>query len=167
MVARKGETMAKTPQAPAGATFDWVLIANSARARCFVRDADNGAMREIESFVHPQSRLKGEALGHDRGGQVHKGVASTQFAPHTDPHDKEHAAFARELASYLEQAALARRFQTLSLVASAAFLGELRALLGPAARKLLRGGVPLDLTACEGADLEHRVTQALPSAAAD
>jgi protein required for attachment to host cells len=150
------------PPAPA---LDWVLIANAARARCFVRDADNGAMREECSFVHSASRLKGEVLGRDRGGKVHKGVASTQFAPHTDVHDKEHAAFARELAAYLEKAALAQQYPGLSLIASAAFLGELRAQLGPAARKRLRQGITLDLTACEGADLEHHVTQALANAA--
>ena len=67
--------------------LEWVLVANAARARCFERDADNGAMREIEGFVHPASRLKGLDLGNDRGGLAHKGVASTQFAPATAPHE--------------------------------------------------------------------------------
>jgi protein required for attachment to host cells len=142
-----------------------VLIANAARARCFVRDADNGAMREERSFVHPASRLKGMELSHDRGGKVRKSMAGTQFAAHTDVHDKEHAVFARQLAAFLEEAALARQYPGLSLIASAAFLGELRARLGPAARKRLRQGVALDLTACEGAELEHHVTQALANAA--
>jgi len=157
--------MAKTLAIPPSPALDWVLIANAARARCFVRDADNGAMREERSFVHPASRLKGAALDHDRGGKVRKSMASTQFAPHTDAHDKEHAAFAREITAFLEEAALAQRYPALSLIASAAFLGELRAHLGPAAHKRLRQGVPLDLSAYEGAELEHRVTQALASTA--
>jgi protein required for attachment to host cells len=146
-------TMAKTLAIPPSPALDWVLIANAARARCFVRDADNGAMREERSFVHPAS------------GKVRKSMASTQFAPHTDAHDKEHAAFAREITAFLEEAALAQRYPALSLIASAAFLGELRAHLGPAAHKRLRQGVPLDLSAYEGAELEHRVTQALASTA--
>ena len=129
--------MDKTRVIKRAAALDWVLIANAARARCFVRDADNGAMREERSFVHPASRLKGAALEHDRGGKVHKSAASTQFAPHTDVHDKEHAAFARELAAFLEKAALAQQYPALSLIASAAFLGELRAQLGPAAQQAL------------------------------
>lgn len=156
--------MTPTHAIPPAPALDWVLIANAARARCFVRDADNGAMREERSFVHTASRLKGEALGRERGGKVHKGAASTQFAAHTDVHDKEHAAFARELAAYLEKAALAQQYPGLALIASAAFLGELRAQLGPAARRHLRQGVALDLTTCEGADLEQRVTQALANA---
>lgn len=153
--------MVKKDKAASSPALDWVLIANAARARCFVRDPDNGAMREECSFVHEASRQKGAALAHDRGGKVHKGVASTQFAPHTDPHEKEHAAFARELAIFLEEAALAERYPGLSLIASATFLGEVRSMLGPAARKRLRHGVALDLTTCQDADLEHRVTQAL------
>lgn len=142
-------------------TLGWVLIANGARARSFVRDADNNAMRELCSFVHPESREKGVALGTDRGGLVHKGVASTQFAPHTDLHDKEHAEFARELAQYLEDAALAHRYPGLAIIASKSFLGDLRAALGPATQRLLRTSLPLDLTTAVGADLEHRVAEAL------
>lgn len=145
-------------------TLGWVLVANSSRARSFVRDADNNAMRELCSFVHPESREKGMALGTDRGGKVHKGVASTQFAPHTDVHDKAHAEFARELAQYLEEAALAHRYPSLAILASKAFLGDLRAALGPATQHLLRASVPLDLTTAQGADLEQRVAQALLAA---
>ena len=157
--------MVKSSAIPAIPALDWVLIANAARARCFVRDADNGAMSEERSFVHPASRLKGSALEHDRGGKVHKSAASTQFAPHTDVHDKEHAAFARELAAFLEKAALAQQYPALSLIAAAAFLGELRAQLGPAAKKRLRRTVALDLSGYEGAELEHRVSQALAGTA--
>ncbi len=146
----------KTPS-PLG----WVLVANAARARSFVRDPDNHAMRELSAFVHPASRLKGQALAGDRGGMVRKSAASTQFAPHTDVHEKEHTQFARELAAHLEEAALAHRYPRIDLIASNAFLGELRAHLGPATTHLLRAGVPLDLTSYEGADLQHRVTQAL------
>ena len=145
-------------------TLGWVLVANASRARSFVRDADNNAMRELCSFVHPASREKGTALASDRGGLVHKGVPSTQFAPHTDLHHKEHAEFARELAQYLEEAALAHRYPGLAIIASKAFLGDLRAVLGPATQHLLRASVPLDLTTAQGADLEQRVAQALSTA---
>lgn len=143
----------------------WVLVANAARARCFVRDDENNAMRELASFVHPESRMKGQAIDSDRGGLVHKGVASTQFQPHTDPHDKEHAQFAREIAQYLDEAALAHMYPALTLFASAPFLGELRARLSPATLKLLRSSVALDLTSYEGAELERRAAEALQTTA--
>jgi protein required for attachment to host cells len=149
------------PIAPLG----WVLVANAARARCFARDDENNAMRELAGFVHPASRMKGQALEHDRGGLVHKGVASTQFQPHTEAHEKEHVQFARELAQYLDEAALAHRYPALTLFASAPFLGELRAQLSPATQKLLGTSVAVDLTAYEGTELEQRVAQALQTAA--
>ena len=141
-----------------------VLVANAARARLFERDAENGAMRETAGFVHPQTRMKGAALGHDRPGQAHKGVASTAFPPHTDPHQKERAEFARELAQRLEALALARRYPRLAVLASNPFLGELNGELGAATRKILQAAVPLDLTAYDGAELEHRVAEALQEA---
>lgn len=144
--------------------FEAVLVANASRARLFERDAENGAMRETASFVHPQTRLKGQALGHDRPGHAHKGVASTAFPPHTDPHRKEHAVFARELAQRLEVLAQTRRYPHIAVLASNPFLGELSQELGAATRKLLQVAVPLDLTAYDGAELEHRVAEALQEA---
>lgn len=150
----------RNPQTTPGAPLQWVLVANAARARCFERDPDNGALRELDGFVHPGSRLKGQDLGSDRAGLAHKGIASTQYAAPTDPHDKEHALFARELAQYLEQAALAHRFERLALIASNPFLGELRAQLGASCQRALVTSVPSDLTAYAGRDLEQRVAKA-------
>jgi len=53
-----------------------------------------------------------------------------------------------------------------ALIASTAFLGELREHLGSMTRHLLTASAPLDLTTCEGSDLEHRVAQALRDARA-
>lgn len=146
----------------AAAPLEWVVVANAARARCFARDPENQAMKELSAFIHPESRQKGSELADDRGGLVHKSsTASTQFAPHTDLHDKAHEAFAHEIASYLEDAALAHRYPRVSLIASSAFLGELRQQLGDAARRLVTTSVPLDLTTYTGRELEQRVTKAL------
>jgi len=48
-----------------------------------------------------------------------------------------------------------------ALIASKSFLGDLREHLGDATRHLLTASAPLDLTTCEGSDLEHRVARAL------
>jgi len=146
------------------APLDGVLVANAARARLFERDPENKAMREVASFVHPQTRMKGQALGHDRPGKASKGVASTAFPPHTDLHQKEHTEFARELAHRLEELALAHRYPRLAILASNPFLGELNAQIGAATRRLLQAAVALDLTAYDDGELEHRVDQALQSA---
>jgi protein required for attachment to host cells len=138
-----------------------VLIANSARARLFERDADNGALRELAAFVHPLSRARGTALADDRPGQAMKGAARTQYEPHTDPREREQQRFAHELAQRVEEGALAHRMAGLVLIASDPFLGLLRAALGHAATALAPRHVPRDFTKYQGSDLEHRVTQAL------
>lgn len=141
-----------------------VLVANASRARLFERDAENGAMRETASFVHPQSRMKGTDLGRDRPGQAFKSEARTAYGPPTGPHQKEATAFARELAQRLEVMALTRRYARLVVLASNPFLGELNKELDGATRKLLQAAVALDLTTFDGAELEHRVSEALEEA---
>lgn len=154
--------MPRTSYFPPRVHLGWVLIANSARARSFIRDEENHAMREICSFVHTESRQKGVALQADRGGKIRKSEgASSQFSPVSDPHQKEHTQFARELAQYLEEAALAHRFPEVSLIAAKGFLGDLRLQLGPVTRQRLHFCVPSDFTAYDGSELERRVTEAL------
>jgi protein required for attachment to host cells len=153
--------MNSVSRSPQPVHLDWVLVANAARARCFARDPDNNAMKELASFVHPASRLKGSSLGADRGGQVRKSAVSTEFAPRLDVHQKEHASFAHELGAYLEDAARVHRYPRVDLIASKEFLGELRAQLGSSTQRLLGVSVGLDLTLCEGAELERRVAKVL------
>jgi protein required for attachment to host cells len=141
--------------------LDWVVVANAARARVFERDDENQALREIADHVHTPSRQKATELTGDRPGHAHKSAVSTAFAPHTDAREREHQRFAHEVAQMLEEAALARRMPGLVLLASNPFLGELRAELGDAARRLLKHSAPVDLTTFQHAELEQRVTRAI------
>jgi hypothetical protein len=157
--AAKEKTMRPTDTRPH--RLDWVVVANAARARCFERDADNGAMREIAAFVHPASRIEGRALSDDRAGHAYKGAASTQFQPRTDAPTKEHVRFARVIADFVEDGARAHRFEQLAMFASDPFLGVLRARLGHAARGHVHTSRPLDLTLYGDGELELRVREAL------
>lgn len=141
----------------------WVLLANASRARLFERDHDNGALRELGDFVHPDSRLKSAALSHDRAGQGAKGSARAHFEPPTSPKEREQEHFAEQLAHYLEEAALAERLVGWALIASNPFLGRLRGALGSTAAARLRHHVDRDLTSFAGQELEQRVTELLPA----
>ncbi|MGM9488252.1 host attachment protein [Ideonella sp. YS5] len=140
---------------------EWVLVANAARARCFERDPQTSHLRELADFVHEQSRIRPSQLGDDRPGHVLKGGASTRFEPHTDSREKHRVQFARELAAYLEESALAHRYDRLALIASDPFLGDLRAQLGEASRHCMLTSQAVDLTETSGRELEQRVTAAL------
>lgn len=141
--------------------LDWIVVANAARARIFERDEDTQVLREIADLVHTPSRQKASTLGDDRPGRARKSEASTAFAPHTALLEREHQRFAHEVAQLLETSALDHGMPGLVLLASNPFLGELKAALGDAARKLLKRSAPVDLTTFHDRDLEHRVTRAL------
>ena len=114
-----------------------------------------------DSSGRPSRTAPGE-LGHDRPGQARKGAAHTAFVPHTDPHERELAVFARELSAALEAAVLEHRLGRWSLIASSPFLGRLRAELGERSAACLDCHVDRDLTTFEGAELESRVSALLP-----
>jgi protein required for attachment to host cells len=143
------------------------MVANAARARLFERDPDNGALRELASFVHPASRVKAGALDSDRPGHVAKGQASTGLEPRTTALHREQEHFARELAQYVESAARDNRLQGWALVASNPFLGRLLGVLDESARALLREHAERDLTAYSGRDLERRIAALLAPGGAD
>lgn len=71
--------------------------------------------------------------------------------PRSDPHREAKRDFARHLAERLE--AEAGNYARLLLVAPPAFLGDLRAALGDAARAKLAGTLDKDLTKAALADI--------------
>lgn len=141
---------------------DWILIANATRARLLQKEA-GCPMVVIESFSHPESRMKTSELGDDRAGQekADRSFGGSAYQPRSDAHEKEHLRFARQLAGYLEQRAQQGQFRTLALFASSPFLGELKAALGAGATGLLTATHDLDLTSVGLAELDRRVAQAL------
>ncbi len=106
----------------------WILVAESARARLFVRAAPRGELREIEAFDHPDSRKKGHELETDRSG----GVDQSHGHALSDTREKgaaqriEAETFARQLADHLQTARARNEFDQLALIADPRFLGMLR-----------------------------------------
>jgi protein required for attachment to host cells len=144
----------------------WIVLANASRARIFDRDAVGGKLEELTDLVHLQSREKGSDLTTDRPGHAQKahgdpGHAGTAFQAHSDPRQKEHAAFAAQVSHSLEDAVTQGRCPGLVLIASDPFLGELKSHLGDAATRVLSATIPRDLSSFAGADLERRVSEAL------
>lgn len=122
---------------------DWILIANTTRARVLLQ---RGAVTEIlESFVHPAGR-----------GQV--------VPPPVDARQKEYTRFAHELAQYLEAEARRGRFGSLVILAPVPFLDEVRAALGKFTAELLVGAIERDLTSWGVAELGRQISRELAAA---
>ncbi|MCV2369919.1 host attachment protein [Roseateles oligotrophus] len=143
-------------------TATWIVLCNAARARICERSDRNSELREVADFVHPQSQLKGIDLASDRPGKVMRAIGEsspggTALDARTDPHRKQHELFARQLASYVDEAVKAKRCGALLLVASNPFLGELKSQLSPACEKVLQGTLPSDLTGLALPELTQRL----------
>jgi protein required for attachment to host cells len=139
---------------------DWILIANATRARLLQMER-NERVTELETFDHPQSRSKISDLVDDRAGHesTDRSYGGTSYQPRTDPKQKEHQRFAREIAEFLERQAHSGSYRSLAVFASSPFLGELKAELGAATTKLLSGTHDLDLTSVGPAELGRRIAR--------
>lgn len=139
---------------------DWILIANATRARLLEQETKD-KVRELKSFEHPRSRSRASELGTERSGyqRTDRSFGAASFQPRTDARQKEHLLFARELAHYLEREAQLGTCGSISLLASSPFLGELKAELGSATRRLLGVTRDVDLTMVGKAELGRRVAQ--------
>jgi hypothetical protein len=127
----------------------WALLANASRARLFEVDREGGR-------VHPAD-LGDERGGHTQRGTGDGGSGGASFEPRTDTRHKEREHFARELAVYLDAALAQHRFQSLLLLASNPFLGELRAHLAPATARAVQVCEPLDIGGLAAPELARRV----------
>jgi protein required for attachment to host cells len=136
---------------------EWALLADAAHARLFARTLPAGPWRELPEEALENETPPSRALGTERPGRVRESASTTRHAiePRTDPHRAARLGFARHLAERLEDDA--SRFARLLLVAPPAFLGDLRAELGPAAGAKLAGSLDRDLVKLEVAAIAQHL----------
>lgn len=117
----------------------WVVAADSAEARLFTRDKKYGPLVEVDDWLHPESRLKGEELETDRPGATFasQGHGMDDNAPGTDAKRQEAESFAGEVADRLDKARARGDFEHLQIVADPKFLGLLRERLDDNTRDLV------------------------------
>jgi protein required for attachment to host cells len=141
---------------------EWLLVANATHARVLQR-ADESQLILLQTFEHPGSRLQSSDVGKDEAGRAlsRRGTAAVPLQPRMDAQTKEHLQFAHELAAFLEPAALGNRYESLVIVASNPFLGEIKHALHDGARRRLSATVPVDLTSVARHELASRIGQHL------
>ena len=108
----------------------WIVVADGARARIFEEPLRLGALKPVrEIAADPKARHRSKAGGtvHDRAGGGRHGVREGS------PADAAEQKFLAEVADIVREAAIARKYERLVLIAPPKALGALRAGLGPAA----------------------------------
>ena len=135
----------------------WILVADGAKARLLERIGENTPLISASEkcFREPEARTPTRDIGADRPGRVHQGANAARHAmePRVDWHRYAKEQFAKSVASALEEAALARKYEALILVAPPQALGDLRSALGQHAKALIAGEIAKDLTNLPDQDL--------------
>ncbi|HKL52323.1 MAG TPA: host attachment protein [Wenzhouxiangellaceae bacterium] len=126
----------------------WILAADSSEARLFTREKKLSKPIERHDWLHPESRMPGSDLEHDRQGQTFssQGHDQSDNQKQTDPKTREARDFARDVANYLDTARAKGEFKSLSIVADPSFLGLLREYLDSETRDLVDREVDKNLT---------------------
>ena len=148
---------------------NWIVAANSGRARFFALDQPNGRMQEINDMVNTAARQDDAEIETDTPGQLaasasRHGVGvgpttSSTYQPHQTPKQHEAELFARDVAHYLQKAHNEGRFEHLCLVASPEFLGLLRRKVGARLGECVKQEINQDYTGDSPARLGERLRE--------
>lgn len=156
----------------------WIISANAGRARFFSESDPSEPLQEVEDMVNDAARLRDIDIntdefgptsaagsshnigGNEAAGFAHNakaGAPNKQYQPAQTPEQHEAEKFARDIAKYLLDAHRDGRFQQLVISASPHFLGELRALLDPQIKPLIKLEVNKDYTHASAQELREQL----------
>ncbi len=106
----------------------WVLVADTSRARIFQAKGPLGPLHEIETLLHPESRLHARDLTSDLPGRSFDSHGQGRHSMEMDVDPKQHETliFVKQISDRLDSAKEGGEFEQLILVAPPALLGLLR-----------------------------------------
>ncbi len=124
----------------------WVLVADGARARIFVRDKNKLENAMGQDFVG--ENLRESALGTSKPGRDFESNNSARhaYAPRTDWHQHQKSLFAKELCDILAKATEKAEFDELVIISPPKTLGDLRENLGKQTLSKVTAEIPKDVT---------------------
>lgn len=127
----------------------WVVVADSSRARFFETQNNGESLVELEDFLSPAGRMDETALRHDAKGRFYgKGEREQAHTAEPAVSAKMHAAqqFSKSLMQQLEQACDNKRYDRLILIAPPQFLGQLHKQLSQRVMQRITQELPLDIS---------------------
>ena len=127
----------------------WILVADSAHARLYLRGRRWEQLEQLEEHEHPEGRAHEGDLVSDQGAAViQRGGQGQRRSSQPEVSATEHEAqvFARELAERLRRGRVGQEMDALVLVAAPHFLGLLRTTLDDQTRKCVIHEIDKDLT---------------------
>lgn len=153
---------------------NWIVVANHAGARIFTlappaprlkEQAASAPSRlvEQETLVHPQGRMKAQAIDADRPGRAFQSAGKMRHSKgrEVDPKSQAAIAFARRVAERLENGRKQGELDRLVLVAAPEFLGLLRENFTAELRRCIDREFNLDLGQLKAQEIRDHLPAAL------
>ncbi|WP_346796753.1 host attachment protein [Halomonas sp. Bachu 37] len=136
----------------------YIVVADAARARIFVRDTKT--LAEKESLVHAEGRLHEGDLITGSTGSMDESTANARRDSRSDNVAQDHEAeiFAKQVAGRLYDARVDNSMDKLILVAPAKFLGLLKDKLDAPTRKLVIHTLSKDLSKASVENIQEAVS---------
>jgi protein required for attachment to host cells len=133
----------------------WILVANASKARVFERTSFTEPLVELSDWQHPESRMLASETERAPLGQSLAGRSG--LAPRTDLKQHHRSEFAKTLSRYFHEAVLNHRVNSLALVVSNPFMGELLGHLDSSVEKIIGAKHVQDLTSLSVKELDKKL----------
>ncbi len=142
----------------------WVVVTDSTRARILKADNAVSPLSEVETLVHPESRLHERDLISDAPGRAFDRAGQGRHAMGQQVSPKEHEveAFVRQVAERLEQAREHGELEQLIIVAPPNVLGKLRKALPPEVARLVTMEMGKNLSKLSPQEIRDHLPERLP-----
>ena len=126
----------------------WIVIADGSRARIVAQREGGTGFDVVSEAASEEAHTPSREIWSDRPGRTQESGYSGRHGiePRNDPHVERKAAFIRDPAVRLNQAAAEKRFDNLVLFAPPRCLAELHDALDDGVRGKIKAATPKDLT---------------------
>ncbi|HEY5601693.1 MAG TPA: host attachment protein [Gammaproteobacteria bacterium] len=140
-----------------------VMVADASRARFFSAETAMGGLTEIDTMVHPESKLHPSEMASDKPGRTsnRSGQGVNSLDTEVDPKRQEAIRFAKEVSHRLDMVRQQNKYSRLYVVAAPTFLGMLRNNLHSETKKWIAGEINKDLTALSVIDIRTHLPERL------
>jgi len=138
---------------------NWIVVAESSRARLFAMENPRTALREVEDFSHPEGRMPAHELKSDRTARVFRGRGRERHPvePNVDPKRQEAINFASQIADRLDLARAQGEFEGVVLIAPPEFLGLLRDALSTTTAKCVVKSIDKNLVQLSESEIREKL----------
>lgn len=140
---------------------DWIVLADSAHVKIFMRDYVNGAMKQVIAYEHPEARLRQRDLASDRPGSAGVGSAHHNYDDSDRPDfpERESQVFLQAVSEQINQAAADNAMDNLILVALPKTAATLKASFRSEASRKLKAEYAKNLISEPEQKLVHHLDQ--------